>query len=288
MYNVRRLRLLRELSHRGTLAAVAEALGHNPSSVSHQLTMLEREVGVRLLEPAGRKVRLTAAALVLVEHTETILLELERAEAAMAATRTEVTGTIRMATFQTAGHALMPAAIATLAATYPGLDVDLTHVDAEQALPALVAREFDLVLHEQYPGAPVPPITGVTVDRLAEDPMLLATPAGVTTLDQAARLPWAMEPEDTRAGAWARSVCRAAGFEPLVRYRSSDVLLHRELVRHGLAASLLPELVLTDASGLRVTPLPGAPCRSIMLAVRTGSLTTPALTAVIDVLKTLR
>src|SRR5919107_1228487 len=102
MYNVRRLRLLRELSHRGTLAAVAEALGHNPSSVSHQLTMLEREVGVRLLEPSGRKVRLTAAALVLVEHTENVLLELERAEAAMAATRTEVTGVIRMATFQTA------------------------------------------------------------------------------------------------------------------------------------------------------------------------------------------
>ncbi|MBP2327190.1 DNA-binding transcriptional LysR family regulator [Kibdelosporangium banguiense] len=288
MYDVRRLRLLRELSYRGTLAAVAEALGLNPSSVSHQLTVLEREVGVRLLEPAGRGVRLTAAAQVLVEHTEAILLELERAEAAIAATHTEVSGVVRLATFQTAAHALMPAAVANLATSYPRLDIELTHIDAEHALSALVARDFDLVLHEEYPGAPVPPVTGVTVEQLATDPMLLATPADadVTTIEQTAGQPWAMEPADTRAGTWARAVCRAAGFEPQVRYESSDVPLHRHLVRHGLATALLPRLALTaEEPGIRLSALPDAPQRAIMLAFRTGSRTNPAITAVINVLK---
>ncbi|TCC36380.1 LysR family transcriptional regulator [Kribbella speibonae] len=290
MYDVRRLRLLRELNYRGTLAAVADALGYNPSSVSHQLTILEREVGVPLLEPVGRGVRLTAAAHVLVTHTEAILLELERAEAAVAATRTAVTGVVRLATFQSAAHTLMPPAVATLASTYPALEVQLTHIDAEHALPALVARDFDLVLHEEYPGIPVPPVSGVTVERLTTDPMLLATPAaaGLTSIEHAANQPWAMEPGSTRAGAWARAVCRRAGFEPHVVYESTDVLLHRLLVERGLATALLPQLVLnTDPqpSGLRTAAVPGHPQREIMLAYRSGSRTNPAIAAVTETLK---
>ena len=68
MLDLRRLRLLRELKERGTIAAVADALQFTPSAVSQQLAMLEREAGVRLLERAGRVVRLTDPALVLVEH----------------------------------------------------------------------------------------------------------------------------------------------------------------------------------------------------------------------------
>ena len=61
MLDLRRLRLLRELHERGTIAAVADALQFTPSAVSQQLAMLEREAGVPLLERAGRGVRLTDA-----------------------------------------------------------------------------------------------------------------------------------------------------------------------------------------------------------------------------------
>jgi DNA-binding transcriptional LysR family regulator len=52
--------------------------------VSQQLGTLEKETGVRLLEPAGRRVRLTAQANLIVAHTEVLLAEMERAEAALA------------------------------------------------------------------------------------------------------------------------------------------------------------------------------------------------------------
>jgi DNA-binding transcriptional LysR family regulator len=84
MFDLHRLRLLRELKHRGTLAAVAAALSYAPSSVSQQLSQLEAEVGVRLLEPVGRRVRLTEQAEILVAHTEAVLERLERAEADIA------------------------------------------------------------------------------------------------------------------------------------------------------------------------------------------------------------
>jgi len=79
MLDLRRLRLLRELARRGTIAAVAEALSFSPSAVSQQLSTLEKETGVRLLEPAGRRVRLTAQAELLVAHAEVLLEEMERA-----------------------------------------------------------------------------------------------------------------------------------------------------------------------------------------------------------------
>src|ERR671915_24971 len=81
MLELRRLRLLRELSQRGTIAAVADALQFTPSAVSQQPAILEREAGVRLLERAGRGVRLTDAGLVLVEHADALLERAALAEA---------------------------------------------------------------------------------------------------------------------------------------------------------------------------------------------------------------
>src|ERR671935_1734693 len=97
MLDLRRLRLLRELNDRGTIAAVAEAVQFTPSAVSQQLAMLEREAGVPLLERAGRGVRLTDAALVLVEHAEALLERAEVAEADLAAAAGAVAGRARIA-----------------------------------------------------------------------------------------------------------------------------------------------------------------------------------------------
>jgi DNA-binding transcriptional LysR family regulator len=79
MLDLRRLRLLRELAHRGTLHAVATALNYSPSTVSEQLAQLETEAGVPLLEHVGRRVRLTPQGRILVAHTEQILEQLEQA-----------------------------------------------------------------------------------------------------------------------------------------------------------------------------------------------------------------
>src|SRR5215212_616117 len=102
MLDLRRLRLLRELRERGTIAAVADALAYTPSAVSQQLAQLEREAGVPLLERVGRGVRLTDAARGLVDHTEAVLARLEQAEAELAAGEAEVRGVVRVAAFQTA------------------------------------------------------------------------------------------------------------------------------------------------------------------------------------------
>src|SRR5689334_24889766 len=99
MLDLRRLRLLRELHQRGTIAAVADALQFTPSAVSQQLNLLERETGVQLLERAGRGVRLTDPALVLVEHAEALLQRAARAEADLAAAANTISGRARIAAY---------------------------------------------------------------------------------------------------------------------------------------------------------------------------------------------
>jgi DNA-binding transcriptional LysR family regulator len=284
VYNLNRLRMLREVRVRGTLAAVAAALGLNPSSVSHQLAVLEREVGVPLLEPAGRKVRLTAEALILVEHTEQILRHLEEAEAEIARAHDAVRGLVRIATFQTAAHTVIPAAVRALTEAYPALDVRVSHIPVQDALPALIARDFDVVLQEEFPGYPLSKVAGVETTAVVEDPLRLVVPATdrIRSIADLAGRPWVMEPVGTLARRWSESTCRHAGFEPTVAYESTDVLLHVRLVAAGAAVGLVPDLALraSDTTAVEVRPLAGDPARTISLAVRRGSGNGPAVAAV--------
>ncbi|MDX2911244.1 type 2 periplasmic-binding domain-containing protein [Streptomyces griseiscabiei] len=51
-----------------------------------------------------------------------------------------------------------------------------------------------------------------------------------------------MEPEGTLTRQWAMTLCRDAGFEPDVRFETTDLLLHQRLVEQH-AAAFLPDLV---------------------------------------------
>ncbi|MGW2815935.1 LysR substrate-binding domain-containing protein [Streptomyces sp. NPDC001415] len=289
MFDLHRLRLLRELKHRGTLAAVASALSYAPSSVSQQLSQLEAEVGVPLLERVGRRVRLTEQAEILVAHTEAVLERLERAEADIATSLTDLTGTLRIASFQTAALALVPTALSLLRDAHPRLRVHVTHMEPESALPALLARDFDLVLAEEYPANPSPRPAELEEEDLLDDRLHLALPQArmpgaetpLAALRALADHPWVMEPEGTTARNWAMTLCRNAGFEPDVRFESPDLLLHLRLVEHHHAAAFLPHLVW---NGRRPTvplrPLPrGQRTRRIFTVVRRGSSRHPAVRA---------
>jgi DNA-binding transcriptional LysR family regulator len=280
--DLRRLRLLRELRRRGTIAAVAKALSYSPSAVSQQLATLEKEVGVPLLEPAGRRVRLTAQADVLVEHTERLLAEMERAEAAVASSLHDTVGTLRVAAFQTAVLALVPDALLRLAEDHPQLRVEVTEAEPEGALPALASGQFDLVLAEEYPGHPLPRPRESERQELFADELRLVTPAvwSQRSLPALAARPFVMEPPGTAAHQWAMATCRSGGFEPDVRYLSTDLQIHLTLVERGLAAALVPDLAGASArSGVIIRRLPERPARQVFAAARRGGVEHPTVQA---------
>src|SRR3954463_10333586 len=151
MLDLRRLRLLRELSARGTIGAVADPPSSSPSAVSQQLAQLEKEAGVPLLERAGRNVRLTAAAQTRVHHTDALLARLEEAEADLEATAEQITGTVRVAAIQSAGLYLLAPALRRPPRPPPALRVEVTAAEPETSLPSLALGTLDMVLADQYP-----------------------------------------------------------------------------------------------------------------------------------------
>lgn len=119
MLDVKKLRVLQELSYRGTLSETADTLGYTPSAVSQQLAALERECGHKLLQKHGRGVSLTLKARTLIKHTEKILHELELAQTALEATEETPGGTVRLAIFQTAAMALLTPTLEALGPLIP-------------------------------------------------------------------------------------------------------------------------------------------------------------------------
>ncbi|MCQ1948896.1 LysR substrate-binding domain-containing protein [Arthrobacter jinronghuae] len=292
MLDIRRLRLLRELKVRGTLASVAAALNFSPSSVSQQLALLENEVGVPLLRKTGRRVTLTPQAEILVDHAAGILDAMERAEADLAESLTTVTGTVRVAVFQSAALALMPDALTILGRDYPEVRIEMTQREPETALYETWARDFDLVIAEQYPGHAAPRHPGLDRVQLTTDAIHLAVPAeslgggDIRSIADTASRAWVMEPRGAASRHWAEQACRQAGFEPDVRYETADLQAQIRLIESGNAVGLMPELVWTGRTPtVRLLDLPGRPRRTIFTSVREAGSQRPAILACREVLE---
>src|SRR3954469_1300090 len=177
MLDLRRLRLLHELHERGTIAAVADALQFTPSAGSPQLAMLGRESGVRLLERAGRGVRLTDAALVLVDHAEALLERADLAEADLAAAAGTVAGRGRIAGFQSVTLHLALPAMQALTRDYSRLRCELVDAEPEDALPQLALGDLDLVLADEWHHQPRRLPAGVERHNLRRAPARVLLPA---------------------------------------------------------------------------------------------------------------
>lgn len=286
MLDVRRLRLLRELQIRGTLAAVATALHQSPSSVSQQLSLLEQEVGVELLRKVGRRVQLTPQAEILVEHTSAVLERLEQAESDLAGSLDEATGTFRLAVFQSVALALMPATLSILETEHPRLRVTMTQREPESALYETWAREFDLVIAEKYPGHNTPWHPELDAVDLTTDEVRLAVPPSgsrfgdITSIQEAANAPWVMEPPGVASRHFAEQACRVAGFEPDVRYETADLQAQISLIESGHAVALLPDLLwLHREPPVTLHRLDGRPHRTIFTSARRASAHSPGVTA---------
>jgi DNA-binding transcriptional LysR family regulator len=285
MLDVRRLRLLTELSHRGTIAAVAKAVGYTPSAVSQSLARLEREAGMALLERDGRHVRLTPAARTLVTRAERVLAELDAAEAELAAAHGAVSGEVVIGTFPSAGARLVAPAIRALGESHPDLVCSVREHEPEDGIPLLRAGELDLLVSEYYDE--VEPIAAGGLERhdLLAEPLLVMLPdarpepVDLRTLRDAR---WIGGLAGTQYAAAVERACRAAGFAPRIEHRADEASLLIALAAAGLGVGLLPALARVPEPGLRyLRAHPEPPRRHVAAFVRRGAAARPALAAVL-------
>jgi DNA-binding transcriptional LysR family regulator len=287
--DVRRLRLLRELDCRGTVAATAAALHLTPSAVSQQLATLAREAGVPLLDQVGRNVRLTPAARVLLRHADEIFAQLERAEADLAAFEAGEVATVTISAFPTAIMAIVAPAIERLRVTHPGLDITVVDVVPPDCYDMLIGGELDLACDFL---STRPADARLDTVPLLADLFDVALPRNhpLVARDEVGLLDLADEDHiASRPGVACLEImmaaCATAGFVPRLRHRSDDFPAVFSLVAAGCGVALIPRLAgLCSTDRVVLRPLVDPPVRRLAVALRRGSGGAPHLAAVVDAL----
>lgn len=296
MFDLRRLQVLREVDRHGSLSAAAAALSYTPSAISQQLSVLEREVGVGLVDRGVRGAVLTDAGRVLVRYADEIFGLMNAAEEELQAMRGLRTGRLRFAAFSTAGAVLVPRAIKAFRDRHPDVDVRLVELDPEEALPALRAREVDLALVYQFPVVEELPLDGLSYVPLLDDRLYIALPDDHrlakrrrVKLKELADEAWVQGVHRGSTLAVLPAACRAAGFVPRIVFRSDDHMAIQGSVACGLGVAVVPQLAVPTARrDIAIRPLEvegDLLTRHVGVALPASSYQPPAVTAMVEILK---
>ncbi|MGX7760678.1 LysR family transcriptional regulator [Streptomyces angustmyceticus] len=284
-----RLQTLRVLHEQGTVTATAAVLHLTPSTVSQQLRQLSDRLGLELLEPAGRRVRLTPAALALVEHADALFLRWEEARADLAGYADGMAGRLRITGVATAITGVIAPAAARLRAELPRLAVEIGEDPDTNRFELLLAGRADIAVVIVAEGAPPADDARFRQHPVLQEPQDLLVPAGHrfagraelgVTLAEAAEESWigAGDPADQHR--LLLTACASAGFTPRVRHHAVDWSAVAALVAHGFGICLVPRLApLPERYPVVRVPLRGEhlPVRRFVAAVRRGSERQPPI-----------
>ncbi|WP_369227758.1 LysR family transcriptional regulator [Streptomyces sp. R39] len=290
MLDVRRLRILQHLATHGTVAATAEVLHLTAPAVSQQLSVLEREAGLPVVEKSGRSVRLTPAGELLVAHAEVILADLAAAESGLLALKGGHHGLIRVAALASAARTLLPEVYRLIAEhgdqQARTLTVQLVEQEPDPAMEALKKRQVDVVLAHSYSMLPRDFPGDSRQEVLMADPVLLCLPTGraqrlelapgqPVDLTRLAGEAWLAPGPETSCYQMIQRTCGVAGFVPDVRVRSSDFSVLLALVAAGAGVALAPRLAIGEQPGISVHPLLTPVTRTVFTVIRTGTARRP-------------
>jgi DNA-binding transcriptional LysR family regulator len=290
--DLRRLELLVALHRLGSMRLVADELGVTTSTVSQQLARLAHDVGTAVLEPDGRRVRLTPAGRRLAEHAVGILAAVDAARSVIDPLADPV-GRVRVASFATAVRRSLLPIVATLRARHPAVTLSIHEHEPAEALELLAADRVDLALVYDYNLAPSPTDPAHRSTPLWDARWSLGVPAtaAVRHGDRSPSVlagfrdePWIVNSRNVADEHVVRAIASMSGFEPRVTHRADSLELVEDLIAAHLGVALLPADQ-PPGPGIRLVPLsdPEVVLRARATTRRVGSEWAP-LALVVDLL----
>lgn len=293
---LRHLRVLRELRDRGTVTATAAALHLTPSAVSQQLRALSRSLGVALTERDGRRVRLTPQAALVLQHAESIAVQIDRMRADLAAFDDGKAGTLTIALFASVVHPIVVPALEGLARERPNLEIAVTELEAPTAFTALDRGDVDVLITIDYTGGPTASDARYERVDLVRDPLVVVLPNNHPLARGRRPLPlgdlagerWVIGTVGHPCVDATIAAQSAAGFTANVVHRTDDWAATAAIVASGDAVALIPKLALQNipSRGLTKRDLTQPTARSIYAATRSGWAAAPHVRALLSALTT--
>jgi molybdate transport repressor ModE-like protein len=294
MFELSRLAFLNAVHRHGSVGAAARELGYTSSAVSQQVAKLEREVGARLLEPAGRGVVLTDAAMVLVEAAVSIEAAREVARGQLEELAGGLTGTLRLACFPSAIRGVAAPALGALAEATPELRIQLRELPPEDGLDAVAGGYADVALVHDWVDDRISFAAALEAVHLADDPVDLVVPAAhplagrkSVDLSEAVDDVWVTDVSDSICTRWILDMLDAATENPRVYFRAEEYASQVELVAAGLCVGVLPRLGRPALPiNVRVVPLRGpVPTRRFLAVYRRTTSRRPAIRRLLQALQ---
>lgn len=311
------LRVLRAVADGGSITRAAAALGSSQPAVSQLLARAEERLGHALVLRGGRGATLTHAGQVLADHALHVQAALTAAREDLDAVGGLSRGRVRLAGFPSASSALVPAVLARLAATAPGVTTTYVEVEPPEALELLRAGEVDVALTFTYVGDEVgaAPDPGLVTRALGRDPLALVTSAGASGVAGAALAgvrsagtggaeagggvdSAAVDLASHREARWIGGCprcrghllasCATAGFVPEIVLETDNAAAVVGLVAAGLGVALLPRLALATTvipAGVRVDPVDDDLARRVEVVVARGAERVPSIRAALDAVR---
>jgi molybdate transport repressor ModE-like protein len=276
MLDVTRLRVLVAVARAGSVTGAARELHYSQPSVSHHLARLESETGTKLVQRAGRGIRLTEAGRLLAERGGEILGRLEAASTELAAHVGLRKGRVRLAAFPSALGTFVPEAAARLVADHPGLELQLVETEPPEAVQMLRAGHVDAAVIFRYEDS-TPEADGIRTRFLLAEPTYLVTMDGGLHLTAYRDGEWIAGCDRCRMH--LLDMCARAGFQPRISYTTDDYVAVQSLVGAGLAVTTLPGLALAASRnpGVQAALLPDS--TRYVLAATYGEPPDPPATA---------
>lgn len=289
-----------ELRHLRYFVAVAEELSFTRAAerlhigqppLSHQIQMLEAEVGARLLERSKRWVRLTEAGKLFLDDARRVLSLSEQAmQTARRAERGEA-GELRVGfTFSTPLTPLFAATINRYRQRYPGVTLTLKEMSTLGQIDAIANRELDLGL-VRPPESTLP--DSIQLTELRRDPLVMVLPLdhplaarpSVAVRDLQGQ-PLVMYPESAGTGIHPQifRLCREAGFKPSIAMEAGEASTIIGLVAAGCGISVLPSSFdIIQMGGVCYRPLADAEATTTLLLAQRKDEISPLVAAFVAV-----
>ena len=285
MVDTRRLQLLLALSRLGSMRAVAEAFHLTTSTVSQQIAALARETGAQLIEPEGRRVRLTPAGQRLAEHAVTILAAVDSARLDLDPDA-EPAGTVRVGGFATGIRVSLLPTVAELSDKFPDVHFVISEYEPIEAFALLTNDDLDLALTYDYNLAPASPGNVLDTVALWSIPWGLGVPTdspdGPADIADYADRTWIVNSRNTADEAAVRTLASLAGFVPHIAHEIDSLELVEDLIIGGYGVGLLP-IGRPTTAGVKVLRLAEPTVVLTAYAVtRRGRATWPPLRTVLD------
>jgi DNA-binding transcriptional LysR family regulator len=278
----RRLRILLELSRLGSMRAVADEMSITTSTVSQQIAVLAREAGTALIEPDGRRIRLTPAGRRLAGHSVTILAAVEAARLDLDPDA-EPAGSLRVSGFATAIRRSLLPVLREIDRTHPAVRILIHEHEPAEAFALLATDAIDLALTYDYNLAPARFAPGLQVRPMWTAEWSIGVPAD-SHAEHYWDHDWIVNSRNTADETAVRTLASIAGATPRIVHQADSLALVQDLIVAGLGVGLLPADRPTIA-GVRLVPLsdPGVRLRAYAVT-RRGREAWPPLALVLGLL----